>query len=185
MERKVLALDDLIERATEQDLDETEISAVSDLAVQTGRKDELLLTLLLSGTACSRSNLVRLRTQAGVMPTRVTRLVKPIENLADQEIPGFPFIMTSHAFHRFQERHPEMTMEQLQYEASQSRPQRERTFTGQEQWVSPAGITFVLKRDRNLRIGIVCVTILPSEDAKSRARRTPRVDKALSRRFGG
>ncbi len=59
--------------------------------------------------------------------------------------------LTGHAVERFRQRHaPSLPFEEvllsLEREASQARPVRERSNLGDEQWASPSGVRFVVRR---------------------------------------
>ena len=54
----------------------------------------------------------------------------------------------------------------LNAEALSATPVRQRTLSGEQKWVGPSGVIFVMRRDGNRALP-VCVTVLPREDEES------------------
>lgn len=169
------SIEDFLEIATQRILTDSELEEFCALCTESER-NQVLIRLMKSGTAAARENLRSAKgLKAGHEATKALETVRKVKQFRkDQkagtkrtfrqtQASGLPFGVTDHAFERFVDRHMHEEVgayEKLLEEARQACPIRKKTFAGDEQWVSPSGIVFVVHRDTNPS-ALVCVTILP------------------------
>ena len=173
-------LDRLVAEACARALSETELETLCRLAQQAGRSETIVVQLLSAGTVAGRINLRGARAltapHASRPPTpksiRRDKAAEKATRIKAARATGLPFSITEHAFERFVERHcphelPDLAMAHLVAEAASATPLRDRTITGQEQWIGPSGVLFVMKRD-GAHAPPVCVTVLPPNCSERR-----------------
>jgi hypothetical protein len=187
-----MTLDELVKEACLRDLTQDEVDLLCALAAKEGRTQEACLSILTAQTAAGRNNL-KLAKDLRVSP-RYTKTREEVRRQKEERGLAIvkllchyrlPFVVTNHAFERYAERHLrseplERAIAYLTEEAKTATPIREKTLTGDEQWVSTSGVIFVMRRDGG-KSRPVCVTVLPREEDKTVGHKV-RVGKPLRRR---
>lgn len=168
-------LDKLLAEACTRTLSSEEAEQLCRLAFLDSKVEGVLVKLLLAKTAAGRANVVAVRIlmarstprRSVLPPRRQQRSVLEVKSRSER----LPFVVTDHAFERFAERcmkgQPyEQIQAYLNAEAMSATPVRQRTLSGEQQWVSQSGVIFVMRRDGNGALP-VCVTVLPREEEES------------------
>ena len=165
----LVKLDELVERACSQVLSEGDLRQLCLHAQREGLSETVLLRLMRAGTAASRTNLMAAKSLTSSHLAQrhdVGRIKKEGMESSNGRMHhslalNLPFLVTDHAFERFLERHPlDGGMDFLLAEARSSAPIRNKTMSGDSQWVGQSGIVFVTRRDQGKPLP-VCVTVLP------------------------
>lgn len=169
-------VDDLLQVARERPLSQEEVSELARQAGESGSTQRVLVQLMTAMTAAGRQNVALFRSVVGShVPVRRGRqdMLRMKRQSADEaralncEGTGVQSInLSAHAVERYVDRHgngepTEQVMERLRTQASQAVPMKEKTRAGDEQWVSPDGTVFVVRRD-GMAFSPTCTTILPS-----------------------
>lgn len=187
-------LEALLSEACSRQLSEEEVSRMCLMAEAAGRSQSVLIRLITSGTSAGRLNL----SAAGALTSRHSpkrhdrkeiRQVKADEvaaRVTKDKSSNLPFGVSNHAFERYVQRHSpnepvEVAVTWLILEAASASPIRDRTMSGDEQWVGQTGVVFVVRRDGNGSLP-VCVTVIPKEEDKPAGRR-PREGKPGKSRY--
>lgn len=174
----------LLLRAAEDRLLTPDELHVLSVAASSGARDEIIVSLLMARKAHARSNLMA----SGIGRARLNRrrelweirknILESSKTSEVRKTTSLPFILSSHAITRFRERYvsdeeQDEVAPRLEREAMTSVPIKERTICGEEQWRSPDGVVFVIKRDGPGRSPI-CVTIIPRQSDQTHGRRRRR-----------
>ena len=185
-----MTLDELVVEACNRLLSEGELQTLCKQAEQANQRESVLVRLLRARTSAGRTNLASAkalttgyRTVSHPASMRSDRSAAQEDRRRHNGVLGarLPFALTHHASEQYISRHlPGESMEKAQAfldrEASEAAPLRDKTFSGDSQWIGPSGVIFVVRRDADAVLP-VCVTILPrpsgglAEDQPVRRRR--------------
>jgi hypothetical protein len=157
----VTTFDQLLQQGRVRQLASDEVLALCTAAYRADR--DAVVELLKLRTAAARGNVLAAKRIAAHIP----RLYVAPERFREAlpRASGMPFELSGHLVERFRVRSGRMgepiaeLLACLTEEATMSSPIRERSPAGDQQWRSPVGYTFIIRRDRD-GSRPVCVTVL-------------------------